>query len=301
LSRNGPVLVTGGSGFIGLAAVRALLAAGHQVIATTTRPQTPPLDAPGLQWVGWDAEAQPLPVVDWEAVSAICHLAVPRRLGPFPEQAGALFAVNIAATFALLEAARRHGVPRVVLASTGDVVAPADELAEAGDRHFQPRNFYGTSKACLELLAQGYEGLLGLAVLRIYHPYGPEAEAGRFVVNRLIRKVEAGEEITMEGPDGILINPLWVDDLGAALVQAVRSESCGTFNLAGPDLVRLREMLELAAALCGRPARLRSLDVAPDPRHAGRIEASGKALDWVPKVGLRDGLTRLLAESGSRG
>ena len=295
----GYVLVTGGSGFVGLASVRALLAEGCEVIATTTRPDTPPFSAVGLRWVGWDAMAAPLPEVDWRSVDAICHLAVPRHLGPFPEQADALFAVNIATTFALLEAARTQGVARVVLASTGDVVAPADELANESDRHFQPRNFYGTTKACLELLADAYAGTLSVAVLRIYHPYGPGGE--RFVVNRLIRKVQAGEDITLEGPDGILINPLWIDDLGEGLARAVRSSVTGTFNLAGSELVRLRALLELTASLCGRPATLRSLDVTPDPRHAGRMEASCKALGWSPKIGLRDGLSRLLAESGTRG
>lgn len=293
------VLVTGGSGFIGLAAVRALLAEGCPVIATTTRPEAPPLTADGLRWVGWDALAAPLPEVDWPSVSAICHLAVPRHLGPFPDYADALYAVNIAATFALLEVVRTHGIGRVVLASTGDVVAPPDELADGSDKHFRPRNFYGTTKACLELLADAYAGVLNPAILRIYHPYGPGGEC--FVVNRLIRKVQAGEDITLEGPDGILINPLWIDDLGEGIVRAIRSEAAGTFNLAGSELVRLRALLELTGSLCGRPVRLRSLDAAPDPRHAGRIEATCQALGWSPRMGLTDGVTRLLAESGSSG
>ncbi|KIL97776.1 UDP-glucose 4-epimerase [Paramagnetospirillum magnetotacticum MS-1] len=286
------VLVTGGSGFVGLAAVKALLAAGRRVTATTTRPGTPPLTAEGLDWVGWDAETTTLPPMEWDGIDAVCHLAVPRQLSPFPDRAAALYAVNVQATFALLEASRRHGVRRFLLASTGDVLAPESELAPDGDTGYAPRNFYGSSKICAEVLTQAYGDILSPAILRIYHPYGPNGE--RFLINRLLRKVEAGEEIRLEGTDGILVNPIWIDDLGQAIARLAEGEQTGLFNLGGREFLRLGALLRLAGELCGRTPLLHSSGAPPDPRHAGEVEASCRRLNWAPRIDLREGLSRLL-------
>lgn len=290
------VLVTGGSGFVGQATLQALMARGRRVLATTTRLRAQPGPAGDLSWVEWDAPAQPLPAVDWTGIGSICHLAVP-RLTPHEEASDRLFALNVAATYALLEAARRHGVPRVVIASTGDVLAPEHEVASEDDITYRPRTFYGYTKSCAELLARAYERFVSVAIARIFHPWGPGGD--RFVVNRLIRKVLAGEPIPLEAPRGILLNPIWIDDLGQGLALAADCRATGILHFAGPEQVRLADLLESVGRAVGRPAHLQFRPGPPEPYHAASVASTTALLDWQPSVGIHEGLTRFLAQPAS--
>lgn len=286
------VLVTGGSGFVGGATVGELLRRGHTVYATTTNSAPRPADHPQLRWLAWDACAQPLPDAPWDALDAVLHLAVPRSVA-FPADAGVTFEVTVAATMRLLERARTGGVRRFVLGSTGDVLAPAAPPAFEADEQLRPSSFYGTAKANAELLVRAYAGELSTAIARIFHPYGPGGD--RFLVNRLLARVRAGEPVRVEGRDGITLNPLWVDDLAAGLAAAVEGDATGVFHFAGPDMVTLRELLLRMGALAGVQTRIEPQpERAPVECHAGDCRRSASLLAFAPSVSLGDGLRRLL-------
>lgn len=279
------VLVTGAAGFVGSALVPELLRRGHRIVATSRR--EPTTTVPGLSWVHWDASVQPLPKVDWGQLDAIVHLAAPTHRSATRREH---FALSVAATFALLEAAGEHGLERFVLASTGDVLGPRDGAAVEGDVLYQPGSFYGTARACAELLCRSHAAA---AVLRFYHPYGPGGD--RFLVNRLLAAVAQGEEVTIDGPEGIALNPVWVEDLAGGICRAVEAGVAGTFHLAGPETVTLRGLLELAGELVGRTPRIRSRPVSPGGGHVGRWDRAAGVLGFAPRTALREGLERLLA------
>ena len=282
------VLVTGGSGFVGKAVLAELVARGCAPIATCTGPPYKRPRHPGFTWVQWDAMLEPLPAVEWASLSAIVHLAAPRELLDFP----ALYESSIASTFRLLEAARLHRISRFVLASSGDVLGPSVGPAKEDDLLYLPASFYGTAKACAELLSRSYEKLISTAILRFYHPYGPGGE--RFLVNRLLRMVAEGEEVRIEGEEGILVNPVWIADLARGIALALESRDTGIFHLAGPDTETLRSLLTRIGKIVGRPPLIR---VGPGPgaeRHAGSFARSARVLGYRPRVSLDEGLHRLL-------
>jgi UDP-glucose 4-epimerase len=288
------ILVTGGSGFVGKA-VLAELARGCAVMATCTGPpyRLPP--HPDVTWVQWDAMLEPLPAIEWASVGGIVHLAAPRDPFDFPEQAAAVYEVTLASTFRLLEAARRYGVPRFVLASSGDVLGPSAGPAKEDDPLYSPASFYGAAKASAELLSRSYEKLISTAILRFYHPYGPGGD--RFLINRLLRMVAGGEEMQIEGEDGILVNPVWIEDLARGIALALESRETGIFHLAGPDTKTLRSLLMRIGKIVGRPPLIR---VGPGPgaeRHAGSFARSELVLGYRPRVSLDEGLHRLLRSS----
>lgn len=292
------VLVTGGSGFVGRALLRELLAHGHRVLATTRHPERClPGDGP-LRWVVWDALRRPLPDIEWSGIDAVVHLAAPTENIAGPGSAAAHYQLSVAATFHLLEQAVRHGIGRFLLASTGDVLGGTDGPAREDDVCYRPDSFYGAAKACGELLTRSFRPLLKTTILRFYHPYGPHGD--RFLINRLLRRVAAGEVLTVEGEDGILLNPVWVDDLAEGVRLALEVGAPGLFHLAGPEMVTLRQLGRLMGDLVGRPPVFVTVARPAVQRHAGDDSAARRVLGYHPRVGLREGLLRLLGTEAQR-
>ncbi len=284
------VLVTGGSGFVGRSVVDCLVKKGHNVTATTTSEKLQ-REEPFVRWICWDAGTTKLPEVDWQSLDAIVHLATPRILFAFPQGAADLYSVAVEATFHLLEKARANGLRRFVAASTGDVLGPSEGLALEDDHNYRPSSFYGAAKACAELLVQSYEKVLPAAVMRFYHPYGPGGE--RFLINRLWNAVRDRQEVRIEGQHGILLNPVWLDDLASGICLALESQESGVFHLAGPDQATLFQLVTLMGELLEIEPIVRHLPATPVNRHAGSYERSRKLLGYVPEVKLAEGLRRL--------
>lgn len=286
------VLVTGGSGFVGQSVVTALGRRGHTVIATTTGNDKSLPTVPQVEWVKWDALHDPLPDAPWKEVQAVVHLAAPRNLFDFPTQAPSIYEVVTAATFRLLEAARRNHVSRVLIASTGDVLGHREKPLAEDDCCYQPTSFYGAAKAGAELLATSFAGVVSTAVLRFFHPFGPGGD--RFLVNRLFGKVARGEEITIHGRDGIPLNPVWIEDLADGVCLAMESPASGVFHFAGPETLTLRRLVEKMGRLLHREPKLRIESGGPCPSHVGAFEKTRDALGFDPKVSVDEGLKRLL-------
>jgi len=287
------VLVTGGTGFVGKTVVAELVRRGHDVIATTQALSAELTTAPNLRWISWNVLNEPLPQVDWRRLRAILHLASPTKPFHFPEQAALMYELTVAATFRFLEAAREHGVPRVLLASTGHVLGSNERPNGEDDVLYVPDSFYGTTKACAELLLRAYPAVVSTAILRFYYPYGPAGEA--FLMNRLVNAVIEEREIRIEGEDGIRISPVWIEDLARGVALAVESSESGIFHFPGPEIVSMRELVELIGTLTDKRPRLRSEPVPCIQRHAGSFEITRQRLGYNPRVFLREGVSRLLA------
>jgi UDP-glucose 4-epimerase len=285
------ILVTGGSGFVGRHMVKNFVSTGHHVIATTTRIVPGIGQDPQLEWVEWNALESKLPDINWESIDAILHLAVPRPPFAYPSDEDALFKVVVESTFQLLEQARVAGIKRFVLASTGDVLGGQCPALESNS-NFEPDSFYGTAKANAELLVRSYNKSLSCSITRFYHPYGPGAD--KFLINRLISKVIEGITITIEGVDGISVNPIYIDDLTTGLQLVLLSDETGVFNLAGPETVTLRSLLEIVGEVVGQTPLINANGEACIERHVGDMTRLTSRLEYFPKTFLYEGTRCLL-------
>jgi UDP-glucose 4-epimerase len=283
-------LLTGGTGFTGRSLLRALAARGDTVYALCRPDGASPEPLEGIETIVQDLVA-PLGDELPREIDAVVHLAQSRRYREFPAGAGDVFEVNANATVRLLQWAREAGAGAFVYASSGAVYAPGPEPAHESDV-VSPGNFYAASKRCGELACEQFRGQLNVHVLRFFFIYGPGQE--NMFLPGLVGRVRGKEEVALAGDDGIRMNPVYVDDAVRAIIGALEAPESMTLNVAGPDVVSLRELSELLGELLGREPRYAIGDSRPD------VVASIDALRHAglgPDVSVEEGLRRTIAAS----
>ncbi len=227
------VLVTGGTGVVGKAAVDALLAAGH-----TVRLLSRHAASDVRQWAG-GVEPHEGSIGSDEAVAgaaegcdAVLHVA--GIVSESPPDA-TFQAVNVDGTRRLAHEARRAGVRRFVYVSSLG--------ADGGE------SGYHRSKHQAEQVVRA-EAPPGWLIVRPGNVYGP----GDAVISLLLKMVRTLPAIPLVGAGDQPFQPVWVEDLGLALARAVERDAPRetAVDVAGPDVTTMRETLELLGKLTQR-------------------------------------------------
>ncbi|MGY1594170.1 NAD-dependent epimerase/dehydratase family protein [Geodermatophilus sp. SYSU D00708] len=160
---SGPVLVTGAAGRIGTVLRGGLPERGWAVRSLDVVPIAD--TRPGEEQVVADVTDLAAVVDAVDGASAVVHLAGISGESTWP----AISHANIEGTYCVLEAARRAGVPRVVLASsnhaTGFTERPASGLLREEDAPPRPDTYYGVAKVAMEALGSLYVDRYGLDVI----------------------------------------------------------------------------------------------------------------------------------------
>lgn len=248
------VLVTGAGGFIGRHLLRSVPADWETVALVRGEPPPTP-ERTGISWVVADVTKEGFERVLPADVDAVVHLAQSRFDRAFPEGALDVVDVNVGATARVLEYARSSGVRQFVLASTATVYRPRREPLDEG-AELDCASFYAASKRSAELLARAYSELYSCWILRIFTTYGP-GQRGRLLAE-LVERVRTGEPVSVAGRAGLLLSPIHVMDVAAALVAAA---GCGlpgghgyeVVNVGGEETLGIRAIAEEIGAALGRP------------------------------------------------
>ena len=275
------VLVAGATGFVASHLVPALADEGHEVLALGHDVRRIPF-ADGVTPVEADLRATPPEVPRPDAVVQLAQANV-----PFPEGADDLFRVNTAGTYALLELARRAGARSFVYASSGSVYGYADGRLREDDP-CRARDFYSATKLASESLVRSYEPFFATAILRPFAPYGPGQQ--RRLVAGLIDRVRAGRPVTLNDGGRPRITPVFVGDVVRVVIAALAGHGHHTVNVAGDEVVDIRELALLIGETVGRePAFEQSSDPAPGDL-IGDNTRMHELYDVAPLVPLAEGL-----------
>jgi len=288
------ILITGGTGFVGSHAVRAL-AGSHELFATT-RGQAP-AELEGLaEWIEVDLAARIDPSKLPVRLDAVVHLAQSSRYADLPAGAEDVIAVNLEATRQLLAHALRAGAERFLLASTGGVYARSPEpLAE--DAPLAPQNAYFASKLDAEraLLDSGLQRV----ILRPFFVYG--AGQRRMLIAGLIRRVLEAEPIVIAGEPGLRSNPVHVADAVAAIEAGLRTDADGAFNVGGPEVASISQLVATIGELAAREPRLSNVEADGGGDLIADVSRLRGELGVSPRIGLRDGLREAIRDWRSGG
>ena len=236
----------------------------------------------------WDTAGFP-PKID-----AVIHLAQSEHFRDFPQKALDIFQVNTMSTLRLLDYARRAGAITFVLASSGGIYGPRDreltedmEILAKGDL-----GFYLGTKLCAEVLAENYTPYLNVVVLRLFFVYGP-GQRKSMLIPRLVKSVAEEKPISLQGRHGIRMNPTYVSDAVAAVCRSLGLQGNHKINVAGPEVLSLREIGEVIGKLVGIKPAFQS-QPGPEPRHLiGDISKMTEMLG-PPVVGFEQGMKAYL-------
>jgi len=306
------ILVTGGAGFIGRRLVRLLLADGVATAVLDDLSVGLPLPdpAPGLDAVVAD-------VRDGAALDAafagarpeaVVHLAAIHHIPTCERRRAHALDVNVVGTERVLEACERHGVRRVVLASSGAVYAWSDGPLEEDGTPLAPADNYGLSKRTNEEQLRFWAdrtGGEGIAA-RIFNTIG-SGDPNAHLIPDIVAQIPPGAaqaEIAL-GNTGTRRDYIHAEDTAAALALLARTPSRGgvveTFNVStGADasvaelVALLGEALGVRIAIREDEARRRRVD---RPSQLGSTRKIRARLGFRPRLGLADALAEIAAEA----
>lgn len=248
------VLVTGASGFIGLALTRALVARGRHVVALTHDPAPAVLDDLGVEVVPGDLRDPYSVQRAMTGCSSVFHVAALYRF--WARDRNAFYAVNVEGTRNVLQAARECGVERLVYTSTVGTLGLDGACAEhpATEANYpQVGHLFGAYKrskyvAEHEVLRAAAEGLPVTLVLPTF-PLGPgdrtPTPSGRLVLDFLNGR--------MPGYVDTVLNVAHVDDVAYGHILAHDCGAPGRSYILGGENLTLHAVLAELAHLTGLP------------------------------------------------
>jgi UDP-glucose 4-epimerase len=298
------ILVTGGAGFIASHVVDGYVAAGHDVVVIDD------LSSGRRENVNPAAQFIALDVQD-PAVAAVFERERPQVLNHHAAQmdvrrsvADPVFdaRVNIVGLLNLMEHGRRHGLRRVIFASTGGAIYGEQEAFPAAETHpLAPLSPYAVAKLAGERYLFFYFAQYGISYLacrygNVYGPrQNPHGEAG--VIAIFAEKLLGGEQPVINGDGGQTRDYVYVDDLVRANLAAVTSDYSGALNFGTGIETDVNTLYERLRALCGAkvPARHGPAKSGEQRRSVIDASAAGRILGWRPETQLSDGLRRTVA------
>jgi CDP-glucose 4,6-dehydratase len=308
-----PTFVTGATGLVGGWLVRALLAAGADVVCLV-RDWLPGCElvrtgALGrVKVVRGDVRDQALlerTLGEYE-VDTVIHLAAQTLVPVANRNPVATFETNVGGTWALLEACRRSPTVRqVVLASSDKAYGHHDELPYTEDAPLQGQHPYDVSKSCSDLIGQAYAATYGLpvAVTRCGNFYGGGDLNWNRIVPGTVRSVLRGRRPVIRSDGGFVRDYFYVED-GAAAYMLLAEALAADPGLKGRAFNFSDEVQVTVLDLVAKILRLMGSDLEPDVRNEASNEIrhqylsarrAREELGWRPLFDLDEGLRRTIA------
>lgn len=314
------IVVTGATGFVGSHFAHYAVAAGHRVVGLF-RPGRKPDTAQQLADSGVLLRSANILdrvtlVAAMQGADCVCHFAAAFKESGVPDDH--FHRVNVGGTVNALEAAATAGARRFVYCSTAGiygrrVAGTIDESAAP-----QPWNAYERSKLETERQLRSRAPQLGIeyVILRPTAVYGPQDD-------RLLKmfRLAAKGRFPLLGKGEGRRHMVYVTDLADAFLRACTTPAAASKEMiiGGPQVVSLREMLEILADAVNRPTSGPQLPLKPmmllaavtedvcsklgikPPIYRRRMDfylndaafssrLAEEVLGWRPKVSLREGL-----------
>jgi UDP-glucose 4-epimerase len=298
--KNKKVLVTGGAGFIGSNLVGELLRGGNEVtvldnLSSGYRTNLDPF--PSVRLMEGDIRD---PKAVEEAVKGnevIFHLAASVGNKRSIEDPVTDASVNVIGTLNLLEAARKHGVRKIITSSSAGIFGELKTLPIREDHPVEPDSPYGCTKLCQEKLSLVYAKLYPMEVicLRYFNVYGPNQRFDAYgnAIPIFVFRMLRGEPVYIYGDGEQTRDFVHVADIVRANMQAAESTGIsGAFNIASGTRITVNRLVQLIIKYGECSSQVEYLGKRPgDVLHSiADISVAQRKFGFTPRVNIEEGI-----------
>jgi UDP-glucose-4-epimerase GalE len=274
------VLVTGGAGYIGSHAAKALRKAGHRVVIYDNLSAGHREAALGAEIIEGDiADVETMKRALRESgASAVMHFAAWLSVPDSVRDPAGFYRNNVTGTIGTLEAMAAEGCTHFIFSSTCAVYGEPVETPINEGHPTAPVNAYGQTKLAVEHALPHFERAYGIRSIRLryFNAAGadPDGELGEdhapeiHVIPRAIEAAQGGPPIDVFGedyptPDGTCLRDyIHVTDLADAHVRALGwlqgGGASGTYNLGTERPSSVREVIAAVERATGKKVARRS-------------------------------------------
>jgi UDP-glucose 4-epimerase len=305
------ILVTGGCGLVGSTTIDILLREYSparivildNLVRGTLANVKEALEDPRVTLVEGDIRNAAKVHESTRGMDAVIHMATLRITACAAEPREA-FGVMCEGSFNVVEAAQAAGVKKLVTASSASIYGLADVFPTSEDHHpYNNRTWYGASKIMLEGLLRSYNDMFGLpyVALRYFNVYGPRMDIhGKYteVLVRWMERIAAGQPPLILGDGKQTMDFVYIEDVARANIAALESDvSDDVFNIATGTETSLGELAATLLHVMGsdlHPEYGPERAVNPVSRRLADITRAERLLGFRPRVGLEEGLSRLV-------
>jgi len=195
-------LVTGGAGFIGSNLVDELINQGHEVVCVDLNDEGY-WNEHATNWIWNVCDFEKMNYL-MEDVDAVFHLAAEVKIQETIADPVKCYNTNVIGTSVVLEAARKHGVKKVVFSSTSAIYKCEWLIQPEGSDEDSSLNPYASSKRSAEDLCKLYSTCYGMntTILRYFNVYGNRQHSeGQYapVLGIFIRQKNENKPLTITG------------------------------------------------------------------------------------------------------
>jgi len=295
-------LVTGGAGFIGSNLVELLLGEGHEVVVLDD------LSSGYVEnlfhrtdFINGDVSAAGVAESAAAGCDVIFHLAASVGNTRSIDNPVRDSEINVIGTLRVLEAARSHGINRVVASSSAGIFGELKTLPIAEDHPQDPDSPYGASKLAEEKMCLVYNKLYGMknVALRYFNVFGLRQRYDAYgnVIPIFAEKMLRHQTVTIFGDGEQTRDFVHAADVARANYLAGTSETAaGAFNIGSGTRISINKLAEMMARLVGEDSEIVHGDPRPgDVRDSlASVEAAKDAFGFVPSVDFEEGLAAYL-------
>jgi UDP-glucuronate 4-epimerase len=302
-------LVTGGAGFIGSHVCERLLRDGHAVWAFDDLndfydPQVKRKNIREIQSLAKPFEFIASHLSDVKALAdlfgqvpfdQVIHLAARAGVRPSLDEPEFFQQVNVEGTVNVLEAARRHGVKKISIASSSSVYGVNKKVPFAeSDPVFSVVSPYAASKLACEALGHVYHHVYGMdvAMLRFFTVYGPRQRPD-LAIHKFAQLIHTGKPIPVFGDGSTARDYTYISDTVDGVIACTqRKFGFEIFNLGESQAVKLSRLIELLEAALGKKAVIDRQPPQPGdvPLTFADISKARAMLGYHPRVKIEEGI-----------
>ena len=299
------VLVTGGAGFIGSHFVGKLLGEGHEVSVLDDFNDfyDPAIKRANVASFGGHVPVHIADLRDGVAVDRIVGLERPEAIVHLGARAGVRPSIrdpklyidtNITGTWHILEAAKVHGVARVVSASSSSVYGVIKTAPFREDMLInQTISPYAATKMATEQFLYGMRTIS----LRFFTVYGPRQRPD-LAIHSFTRAIDQGQPIQQFGDGSSRRDYTYIDDIlqGMSACLTYDGALCEIFNLGESQTTTLRELIEAIEAALGKKAIIQRMPDQPGdvPLTYADIGKARSLLGYHPQTKIAEGLPKFV-------